>query len=471
MYPAIPRTSQVSSILYAMVPCRYMWRISFLYPRLLMALVYATLVRPTWIIRAVAASGAICRSRPAKGLPSGVGRCRLRTNSERENMGKSRLQFGPALKAEFIDRPNRFLVRCKLRGRGVIEAFMPNPGRMWELLFPGVTLFVKPDAGSSAKSGAKRRTQFTVLAVQRDGVPVFLHTHLNNHVARHLVETGQIPGLRRAKIIRAECPAGNHRFDFLIRQAGHECFLEVKSCTLFANGVAMFPDAVTQRGRRHLVELAAHSRPGAKSVVLVLVHTHSVDWFLPDYHTDLAFSQTLLEVHNDLRFIPVAIQWADDLSLTGSVKMLKVPWKYVSREARDRGAYLAIMRLETQRRLAIGHLGELTFAPGYYVYVGSAMQNLTARLARHARRRKRQHWHIDYLRQHASEFVPLPIRSSERQECDIARAMADRFSAGPIGFGCSDCGCPTHLFRLPDHPLRNASFHHLLQHFRMAPPT
>ena len=386
-------------------------------------------------------------------------------------MGESQLHFGPVLRAEFVERPNRFLVRCQLEGQGVVEAFMPNPGRMWELLFPGVTLFVKPDAGTSSTSGAERRTQFTVLAAERDGVPVFLHTHWNNLVARHLIETGQIPGLRRAKVVRAECPAGNHRFDFLIRQAGLECFVEVKSCTLFANGVAMFPNAVTERGRRHLVALATHSRPGAKSVVLILVHTHSVDCFMPDYHTDLAFSQTLLDVRKDLRLIPVAIQWADDLSLTGSVKTLKVPWKYVAREAQDRGAYLAIMRLETECRLTIGALGERTVAPGYYVYVGSAMQNLTARLARHARRRKRHHWHIDYLRQHASEFVPLPIRSSKRQECDIARATAAQFPAGPIGFGCSDCTCPTHLFRLDDHPLRNRAFHRLLQHFRMASPS
>ncbi len=385
-------------------------------------------------------------------------------------MDTPQLDFGPTLRAEFVERPNRFLVRCQLRGRGMIEAFMPNPGRMWELLFPGVTLLVRADSGSGSKSQAKRRTRFTVLAVERGGDPIFLHTHLNNLVARHLIETGQIPGLRQAKIVRAECPAGNHRFDFLIRQAGRECFVEVKSCTLFANGIAMFPDAVTERGRRHLVELATHSRPGAKSAVLVLVHTQSVEWFMPDYHTDLAFSQTLLAVRNDLRLIPVAIQWADDLTLTGSVKKLKVPWKHLQREAQDRGAYLAVMRLETESRLRIGALGERTFAPGYYVYVGSAMQNLSARLSRHARRRKQHHWHVDYLRQHASEFVPLPIRSSQRQECDIARAMTARFPTGPIGFGCSDCTCATHLFRLDDPPLRNTTFHHLLQDYRMAPP-
>jgi sugar fermentation stimulation protein A len=128
------------------------------------------------------------------------------------------------------------------------------------------------------------------------------------------------------------------------------------------------------------------------------------------------------------------------------------------------------MHLARGRRLTIGALGEKEFAPGYYVYVGSAMQGLSARLARHGRRRKRLHWHIDYLRQHASKFVALPIRSAVRQECDIARAMADRFPAGPVGFGCSDCACPTHLFSPRGDPLRDPAFHHLLQHFRMTPP-
>jgi sugar fermentation stimulation protein A len=191
---------------------------------------------------------------------------------------------------------------------------------------------------------------------------------------------------------------------------------------------------------------------------------------MPDYHTDLAFSRTLIEVRRKLDVIPVGVSWNSDLSFSERVTRLEIPWRHLQREARDRGSYLLLLRLPKQRRLEVGRLGTLAFRRGWYVYVGSAMRNLSARIARHARRRKRLHWHVDYLRQAADEVIPLPIRSSKRQECEIARTLAGHFASGPLGFGSSDCDCPTHLFRHAENPLEQASFHTILQGFRMLKP-
>jgi sugar fermentation stimulation protein A len=98
------------------------------------------------------------------------------------------------------------------------------------------------------------------------------------------------------------------------------------------------------------------------------------------------------------------------------------------------------------------------------------MQNLSARIARHARRRKKLHWHIDYLRQAASHVVALPIRSSKREECEVARAFRDILALGPAGFGSSDCRCEAHLFWNSTDPLQTRTFHEILQQFRMRPP-
>ena len=380
-------------------------------------------------------------------------------------MSSFRLGFGRLLRARFVDRPNRFLVRCRLRGRGVVEAFLPNPGRLWELLFPGVTLHL------ARSRGGQRKTAYTVLAVERDGAPVFLHTHVTNQVARHLIETGRIPGLEGAEVVRGEVPHGNSRFGFLLNHRGQEVYAEVKSVTLFGNGVAMFPDAVTERGRKHLLDLVTVSRETVtRSLVLFLCHTDRVHWFLPDYHTDLAFSQMLLEVRDAVDIVPVAIGWTPDLALKPTVRVLEIPWGHIEREARDRGSYLLLLELRRARRLDVGRLGRLRFEAGWYVYVGSAMQGLTARLARHVRRRKRFHWHIDYLRDAADTVIPLPIRSSRREECDLAAAVGGLLEPGPVGFGCSDCSCPTHLFRGAGDPLASPAFHELLQRYRMRPP-
>ena len=372
----------------------------------------------------------------------------------------------PLVRAGFIRRPNRFLVRCRLDGGQRVTAFLPNPGRMEELLFPDVELTLVP-----APAGDNRRTRWTCVAVDRGGETLFLDTHRTNAVARHLLESGRVPGLGGWRIAGAEVTAGRSRFDFVLQRGSRRLWLEVKSCTLFGNGGAMFPDAVTERGRRHLLELAEMPRRrGEKPAVMFVVHTPSARWFLPDYHTDLAFSRTLLEVRSRVRILPVAVAWNRDLTLREETRLLPIPWNHLRREAGDRGAYLLLLRLGRRRRLRVGRLGEITFAAGWHIYVGSAMANLTARLERHRRRRKRFHWHVDSLRDAAAEVVPLPVRSSRRLECELAAGVGALFPASADGFGCSDCGCGSHLFAAGGDPRDRRDFHELLQRHRMSAP-
>jgi len=377
---------------------------------------------------------------------------------------------GEMVKARFVSRPNRFLVQCEVGHDQKIRAFLPNPGRLWELLLPGAALYVRKDGGADGRINP-RKTQYTVMAVERQGRPIFLHTHETNTVARYLLENDLLPPLRGAGIVQAEVSVGRSRFDFLLHHKGKKLYLEVKSCTLFGNGVAMFPDAVTSRGKRHILELAEMSREGVRSAILFIVHYPEVEWFMPDYHTDLDFSTAMLQCKRDVQFIPAAIGWNRDLSLDVSkTKILKIPWHYLKREVKDRGSYLLIVKLAKKTTIKTGRLPESVFPAGCYVYVGSAMSGLSSRLARHRRQDKKRHWHIDYLTAEASHILPLPIRSSERQECDIAKALSSIMQSGKREFGSSDCECSTHLFFSQTNPLRREDFHQLLQNFRMRAP-
>jgi sugar fermentation stimulation protein A len=373
-------------------------------------------------------------------------------------------------KARFLARPNRFLVRCEEDGGRRIDAFLPNPGRLWELLLPGGTLYVHRLRERAGGDGA-RKTRRTVLAVERDGHTIFLHTHATNRVARYLLENDLIPPLRGSRIVRTEVAVGKSRFDFLLERDGRELYLEVKSCTLFGNGIAMFPDAVTTRGRRHLLELADMSRRGIGSAVLFLVHCPGVQWFMPDYHTDIDFSRALLDVRQEVQLVPAAISWNEDLTVDHrTTKILTIPWDYLRREVKDRGSYLLIVEVSRKTRLQAGKLAPGNFREGCYVYVGSAMGDLSARLARHQRKTKKLRWHIDYLTAEADRIIALPIRSSQRLECRIAQALSSTLESGPGGFGSSDCRCATHLFFSPANPLHSADFHRVLQRFRMNYP-
>ena len=117
-------------------------------------------------------------------------------------------------------------------------------------------------------------------------------------------------------------------------------------------------------------------------------------------------------------------------------------------------------------RLRIGRLGTFDFPAGWYVYTGSAMNGLRARVARHLRRRtcppkppgrsrKRLHWHVDYLLRRARIADVILQPSPEREECRLnARIAALPGATIPVpGFGSSDCGCPAHLVRFSRRPL------------------
>jgi len=117
------------------------------------------------------------------------------------------------------------------------------------------------------------------------------------------------PGLEDATITRAEVQVGQSRFDFLLKRGGRPFYLEVKSCTFVGRSIAMFPDAVTARGKRHMEELAAMSRRGIACGILFLVHWPHARFFLPDYHTDLEFARTFIDVRKDLVIKAMALTW------------------------------------------------------------------------------------------------------------------------------------------------------------------
>jgi sugar fermentation stimulation protein A len=365
--------------------------------------------------------------------------------------------FNISKKGIFVSRPNRFIVCCMVDGRQV-KAYLPNPGRLWELFFPGVVLYLTINAGGS--------TGYTVAAVERDGIPMMLHTHANNLVARRLIESGSISGLEGAHIVRPEITIGRSRFDFLVNQAGQEIVVEVKSCTLVGNRIAMFPDAVTARGTRHLQELAELSKEGKKGLVLFLVHWAKADYFMPEWHTDLELTRTLLAVKEQVMIKAVSVEWLRDMTV-GQIRDVLIPWNLVEQEAHDRGSYIIIVRMKRDRRLLIGGLGDVKFKKGYYCCVGSAKENLTQRLEQHRRLRKNPIGHIDYLRAAADYHAAIPIRSSEDLECEVARSLAAIADRRVPGFGSSDCGCPTRLFGMNEDPLHSRSFIDMLIYFRM----
>jgi len=228
---------------------------------------------------------------------------------------------GHLVSAVFMERPNRFLVRCRINGN-VEEAFLPNPGRLREILLPDTELFVSADDRNQ-----KRKTRYTVIAARRKGKPVLLHTHMSNSVVENLILNRRITGLEDWTVGKREATFGHSRFDFLLKNGGRHLLLEVKSCTLFGDRMAMFPDAPSLRGKKHVEELYRLSGQGYDAAVLFLVQSSHPDYFLPDFHTDPLFAEALYSSRDRLAVFPVTAEWNESLELSSGNKILQVPWR------------------------------------------------------------------------------------------------------------------------------------------------
>jgi Uri superfamily endonuclease len=122
------------------------------------------------------------------------------------------------------------------------------------------------------------------------------------------------------------------------------------------------------------------------------------------------------------------------------------------RLATPKGIYVLIIRLNNDACINVGALGQKTFKKGTYAYAGSAQKNLEQRVKRHLRREKRKFWHIDYLlSSDAAKVIKVLFKQgSKAEECRVACEISSR-SEDVSSFGCSDCNCRSHLFRVGDY--------------------
>ena len=366
------------------------------------------------------------------------------------------------ISGQLVERANRFVVRVEVNGR-LEEAYLANPGRLWELLLPGTELLLTPARSLKAKY------DYTVMACKKEGRFILLHTHLTNKIIGSLINSGLIEAFSRYRVVKEEPAYENHRFDLLLenRQDGSPYYLEIKSCTLFENRTAMFPDAVTGRGTNHLYKLSELAARGLKTGCLFVVMNPVVDYFMPAYHIDLTFARAFLLVRDAVNLQALALGFDPDFRKVNLVKPVTIPYPVLEKELHDRGVYMLLIEIDKSISINIGSLGQVEFQKGYYVYIGSAMNSLSKRIARHRRKKKVKRWHIDYLSAEAASINPVPINTGERMECELAKNVQEITDSSVHRFGSSDCNCPSHLFYFATEPLKNWLFIKLIQNYRI----
>ena len=190
------------------------------------------------------------------------------------------------MEARFIDRPNRFLTRAEING-SIVESHLPDPGRLKELLIPGARILLKRE------DGINRRTKFSTQAVYNGDTLISLNTLLPNNFTSYLINEGILNFLDGWNIEKREVSVGKHRFDFKLENKEKVLFLEVKSVTLVENGIAKFPDAVTERGKRHVVHLGKMALDGFRTMVLFVIQRYDANALQPQWERDPKFGYAL----------------------------------------------------------------------------------------------------------------------------------------------------------------------------------
>jgi sugar fermentation stimulation protein A len=188
-----------------------------------------------------------------------------------------------------VRRYKRFKADVTLRNGHVITALCPNSGSMMGCCEPGRRVYL------SRSTNQTRRLKYTWEMIQMPSSLVGINTLVPNRLVKQAIQQGQIPAFAGYEKVFSEVRYGrNSRIDLLVEDAEKgRCFIEIKNCTLVEDGIAYFPDAVTTRGLKHLVELQDQVRLGNRSVNLFLVQRMDATRFRPADHIDPAYGREL----------------------------------------------------------------------------------------------------------------------------------------------------------------------------------
>lgn len=189
--------------------------------------------------------------------------------------------------AEFIERPNRFNAKVKLNGEEIV-VHVPNTGRCKEILIPGCEVFLREE------NNPTRKTKYDLIGAYKNGKNICIDSQVPNKVVKEALENKAVDKLKEYTNILSEKTFGNSRFDFkLSKDNGEEYYLEVKGVTLEEDGKCRFPDAPTERGKKHLLELIEVKKSGRGAGVLFLIQIEDVTEFSPNDDTDPEFANAL----------------------------------------------------------------------------------------------------------------------------------------------------------------------------------
>lgn len=202
-----------------------------------------------------------------------------------------------------VRRYKRFLADVILENGETVVAHCTNSGSMKSCLEEDARVFLSP------VSDPKRKTRFTWEMIEIGQRWVGINTAIPNKLVYEFMKQDVIPGLEGYDEIKREVTYNDSRLDIFARKPREDCFAEVKNVTLREGSMALFPDAVTLRGQKHLQTLMQIREKGMRAVMVYVVQRMDVDGFAPAEKIDPEYARLLrLAFEKGVEIIPVQVK-------------------------------------------------------------------------------------------------------------------------------------------------------------------
>jgi sugar fermentation stimulation protein A len=196
------------------------------------------------------------------------------------------MKYGEITHGIFEKRLNRFIAEVFIYGEKE-KVHIKNTGRLKELLVPGAEVLLEHSGNP------QRKTKYSLVAVKKSDGWVNIDSQAPNTVAFEALDNGDLKQFGCLDVIKREVTYGASRFDIYFEKDKEKGFIEVKGVTLEKDGVAMFPDAPTIRGTKHVLELAAAAREGYTAAILFLIQMKGCRQFTPHAEMDKNFAEAV----------------------------------------------------------------------------------------------------------------------------------------------------------------------------------
>jgi sugar fermentation stimulation protein A len=200
------------------------------------------------------------------------------------------------IKASFVKRLNRFEGIVEIEGQEQL-VHIPNTGRCRELLVNGASVIIE------IRESKTRKTPYELIMVYKGNRLISMDSQAPNRIVEEAVKAGLMKEIGNYKYVKREVFYQNSRFDIFLKKTeqsekSDSCFIEVKGVTLEVDDTAMFPDAPTERGARHVKELTDAYKEGYRAVVVFLIQMDNIKSFTPNKLMDRQFYEALADAHD-----------------------------------------------------------------------------------------------------------------------------------------------------------------------------